>query len=391
MRLRRLALGLLKHALVLASPKPSNLLFGKWFGGPSWAGWRTILKAAQGQSLSESERAFFTSVSGGRTVPSQQVKELWVIAGRRSGKDSVSSGIAAHMAGSFQPNGLLRPGERATIACLACDRSQAAILHRYINGFFTENPALKALVSRETAVEGIELKNGVNIIVSASDFRAVRGRSYLLAVFDEAAYWRDEDTSLNPDREIYRSLAPGMTTIPQSLLIGITSPFKRSGLAYDRWQKCFGKDDPRVLVIHAPTTSLNPTLSESEIAAAMADDPLAARSDFYAEWRDDIAGYIPRELVERCVDRGVMVRPYERGRRYYAALDAAEGLSTNGDSFAAAIAYSQRDGDTELRCCAGCRNGNRPLTLQNAFVQYRAYLMSTFCTRSLVTTTQRDS
>jgi hypothetical protein len=290
------------------------LLFGRWFAGDSWKGWRTILKAAQGQPLSESERAFFASVAGGRSPPNKPVKELFCISGRRSGKDSVASGIAAHMAGSFQSNGLLRPGERATIACCAVDRTTSAILHRYISAYFREIPSLKALISRETS-EGLELKNGVDIVIATSDFRAVRGRSYLLCVMDELAFFRDEDSSTNPDKEIYRSLAPGMTTIPQSLLIGITSPFKRSGLAYDRWAKYFGKDDPRVLVIRAPTACLNPSIDESEIAAAMQDDPLAARSDFYAEWRDDLAGYIPRELLSRCVDPGVMVRPYERGRK----------------------------------------------------------------------------
>jgi hypothetical protein len=331
----------------IAQAFESDLLFGKWFAGPSWQGWRTILRATQGQPLAESERAFFASVAGDRAPPNKPVKEMWVVAGRRSGKDSVASGVAAHMAGSFQSNGILRPGERATVACLAVDRAQAAILHKYIRGYFTELPALKAMVRREVT-DGLELKNGVDIVVTTSDYRAVRGRSYLLAVLDEVAFWRDSETSLNPDREIFRSLAPGMVTLPQSLLIGITSPFKRSGLAYDRWQRYFGKDDDRVLVVHCPSVALNPTLAESEIAAAMADDPLAARSDFLAEWRDDLAGYIPRDLLERCVERGVMVRPYERGRRYYAFLDAAEGLSANGDSFAAAIAHAQRDRDTDL-------------------------------------------
>jgi hypothetical protein len=37
-------------------------LFQKWFDGPSWDGWRAILKATFGLSMSESERAFFRGV-----------------------------------------------------------------------------------------------------------------------------------------------------------------------------------------------------------------------------------------------------------------------------------------------------------------------------------------
>ena len=206
---------------------------------------------------------------------------------------------------------------------------------------------MRALVRRETA-DTIELKNGVDIAISTASYRAIRGRSYLAVIMDEVAVWHDENSSTNPDKEIFRSLRPGMATLPQSLLIGITSPFKRSGLTYERWSKYFGKDDPRVLVVHAPSTTFNPVLDEAEIAAAMADDPLAARSDFYAEWRDDLASYIPRDLIESSVDRDIIVRPYERGHRYFAFLDAAEGLSASGDSFAAAIAHNERHGDRDV-------------------------------------------
>jgi hypothetical protein len=64
-------------------------LFQPWFSGASWDGWRTILKAAFALPMTEDERAFFRSVAD-REPPARQVRELWIIAGRRAGKDSVA-------------------------------------------------------------------------------------------------------------------------------------------------------------------------------------------------------------------------------------------------------------------------------------------------------------
>jgi hypothetical protein len=99
-------------------------LFAPWFPGATWDPWRTILKGAFALPMTDDERAFFRSVAD-RDPPRQRVRELWIVAGRRAGKDSVASVIAAHAAAMFDGRRTLRPGERALVACLACDRDQA--------------------------------------------------------------------------------------------------------------------------------------------------------------------------------------------------------------------------------------------------------------------------
>jgi len=236
----------------------------------------------------------------------------------------------------------LRPGERATVALLAVDRNQSKVLRNYIKGYFAQVPSLQEMIIRENDT-GLELSNSVDIEITTSDYRSVRGRTYLCVVMDEIALWRGEDNTSNPDTEIYSAIRPGMATLPESLLIGISSVYRRSGLAYERWARYFGKDDARYLVILAPSASLNPTLDLGEIEAAMADDPASARADYLSQWRDDLSAYISRDLLEACVDKGLSVRPYESRHRYYAFDDAAQGISSRGDSYAAAVAH--RDGD----------------------------------------------
>src|ERR1700722_3093535 len=87
-------------------------LFAPWFPGDSWNGWRTILKAAFCLPMNEDETAFFKSVAGDRGLPAEMVRELWLIAGRRAGKDSIASAIAAFAAAMFNQQHRLRPGER---------------------------------------------------------------------------------------------------------------------------------------------------------------------------------------------------------------------------------------------------------------------------------------
>ena len=135
------------------------------------------------------------------------------------------------------------------MACLAVDRAQAQTVLGYIRSYFTELPALAAMVTAETA-EGLALNNCVDIVVLTSDFRSIRGRTVLCVIMDEVAYWPDEH-SRSPDREVYRAVRHGMAMLPQAMLIGITTAYRRAGIAYDRWAKHYGRNNKTILVIRA--------------------------------------------------------------------------------------------------------------------------------------------
>jgi hypothetical protein len=266
------------------------------------------------------------------------VKELWVVAGRRAGKDSVASLIIAYAAAIEQRHlGRLRPGERATVMCIACDREQAQIVKGYAESYFDEIPELEAMVERRTK-NGFLLNNGVEIVITTNSFRRVRGRTVLLAIFDEIAYWRDEE-SATPDIELYRAVLPSLVTLPGSMIIGITSPYRKAALAYQKYKKFFGQNDDDVLVVQAASQQLNPTIPDEDVAQALADDPAAARAEWLGEFRSDIDAFLSLELIEAAVDVGVKVRPPRSGVRYYAFVDAASGAGQ--DSFAAAIVHAE--------------------------------------------------
>jgi hypothetical protein len=291
--------------------------FGRWFGSDSWANWRVILKAAYALPMTPQELIAFGELGGGRDPPTKRVRELWIAAGRRAGKDSIASLLATFAATIEEAHvGRLRPGELATVQCLACDREQAGIVFAYIKAFFEEIPELKSLIVRETRL-GLELASGVHITVATNSFRQTRGRTISLSIFDECSFWRSEET-VSPDREVYRAVLPGLSTIPGAMIVGISSPYRKSGLLFDKWKQHFGKDTADVLVIQATSRQLNPTLDVSLVEQALEDDPAAARSEWLGEWRNDLASFIDVEMIEACTDRGVLVRPPRFGTRYVA-------------------------------------------------------------------------
>lgn len=310
-------------------------LFRPWFRGDSWNNWRSVLKATAALPMTDDEIEFFKSVAGGREPPRRRPRENWFVVGRRGGKDSIVSVIAEHVGATFNPKGMLRPGERALIACIAPDRETAKIIQRYIRAFFEEIPALAKMMQRVTD-DVVELTNSVDIAVLTGNFRTVRGRPILAAVLDEVALLRSDDSAA-PDVELYAALLPGMATIPQAQMFGISSPYAKAGLLYKKHTDHFGKDSDDVLVIQAPSHTMNPILDTRDRDRQMQEDPARARAEWYAEFRDDLVAFIDPVTVNRCVIKGRTVIDPARGVTYVAAVDPSGGSS---DSMTLAIAHA---------------------------------------------------
>ena len=189
--------------------------------------------------MSDDEREFFRTIAE-RDPPTSRVRELWIVAGRRAGKDSIACMISAHAAALFNQHDRLRRGERALVACLACNREQAQIVLNYTRSYFTDIPSLKSMVTRRVA-NGFELNNGVDIAIATNSFRSIRGRAILCAIFDEIGFWRDE-LSATPDEQVYAAVKPGMATLPGAMLIGISTPYRKAGLLYKKFSAHYGND-----------------------------------------------------------------------------------------------------------------------------------------------------
>src|SRR5262249_53215534 len=119
----------------------SRRLLGAGLGEiDTWQTWITVLKAAFGRPLDEAELEVFRSVAGNRAPPDSRVRELWAVAGRRSGKSRMAAAVAIYLA-LFQKH-KLAPGEKGMALVLAGSIDQAKTVFGYVRGFLEATPAL---------------------------------------------------------------------------------------------------------------------------------------------------------------------------------------------------------------------------------------------------------
>jgi len=314
--------------------------------GPSWAPWRTLAKCIDGVALDPQEVRFYTECTG-RTRPlTEPPAEIWVICGRRAGKSRFAGAMAVRSAVRRYPQ--LAEGETAVIALAATDREQARVLLNYARAPFTESDELRplvrrsawsvfrALVSRETRW-GFDLRTGVTVEVRSAHFGRVRGRSYGLAIGDEASFWQSEDGS-NPASEVLAAIRPGLATLNGQLVV-TTTPFSQSGPVFEAFQKYWGVDDPRILVWKAASRTMNPLLPESLVRDALERDPEAARSEWLAEFRDDVSALVTHAALRAVVRIGQPILPPVPGRTYKVFNDAATGGGQ--ESWAYSVAHEE--------------------------------------------------
>ncbi|WP_454105429.1 hypothetical protein [Marinobacter sp. MBR-105] len=335
-------------------------LFGDAFKGDSWETWRAVLSGAFALPMDDDRMATFKSVAGDREPPSERVRELWCIAGRRSAKTHTAAAIAVYLAtvgaAIERLTDKLSAGERGVIALLATDRNQAKVALNYIHGLFDASPALRGMIEKRGA-ESIDLNNRISVEVSTSNYRAIRGRTLLAVLLDECAFFRDSETSAANDKEIYRAAVPGLATTG-GMLIGISSPYAKRGLLFDKYRKHYGNDSD-ILVVKGPTTAFNPTLNPKIIEDALVDDPEAAKTEWLGEFREGVSSFLDRIVVDSCTRSKPLVVPPATGVTYFGFTDpAGGGKGPNADQFTLAIGYYDRKVAQVVVCGVWGRKGS---------------------------------
>ncbi|MBW4091913.1 MAG: hypothetical protein HIU82_12525 [Proteobacteria bacterium] len=317
----------------------SPALFRPWFKDlTTWHAWLTFIRALFALEMSAADLATFTACTGRAEAPTEPMREAWLCIGRRGGKSLVLAAIAVFLAVFRDWSDYIVPGESVAVLVIATDRKQARIIYRYARSMMTRIAVLKPLVAREDG-DVIELTNGLNIEVATASFRSVRGYTLVACLLDEIAYWRNEETSANPDTEILGALRPAMSTIPNSLLLAASSPYAKRGALYNMFRRYYAQPGP-VLVWKAPTKTMNPSFPQSVIEAAYEHDAAAAAAEYGAEFRSDIETFVSREVVDAATPLDRRELPPMSGANYVAFVDPSGG---SADSMTLAIAHRLPD------------------------------------------------
>jgi hypothetical protein len=91
-----------------------------------------------------------------------------------------------------------------------------------------------------------------------------------------------------------------------------------------------------VLVWKADTATMNPKIDPAIIAEAYDSDPEAARAEYGAEFRDDLADFVTREIVDSVTMWGRHELPVCPDIQYSAFCDPSGGIS---DSMTLAVGH----------------------------------------------------
>jgi hypothetical protein len=315
-------------------------LFGRTFGGPTFVAWRTVAKVLDGLPLTADELVIYREITHRDAAPTCPFAEGYLVKPRRSGGTLFAAAVGLHAAlQDYRER--LGPGEVATVAMIASDRRQARQLMNYVKGLIRASPLIAAEVENQTR-ETISFAHQVNLEVHTTSWRSTRGYSYAAVILDELAFFRD-DLSANPDVELVRAVRPGLLNL-NGRLLGLSSPHSKRGHLYDMFKRHFGRASD-VLVIQAGGPLLNPTLPEARLARQREEDPLAARSEQDALFRDELRQFLDDLLIDRAVLGGCLSRPRSVDFEYVAFVDPSGGRK---DAQTLAIAHQEIAGRVVL-------------------------------------------
>jgi hypothetical protein len=306
-------------------------LFGRTFGGPTFAAWRAVARILDGQPLDMEQLALYREITGRAEPPLNPFSEAYLVKPRRAGGTLFAAALGLHAALQDYRD-RLGPGEIATVAMIASDRRQARQLMNYVKGLIADSPMIAAEVCGDTA-ESITFSHRVRLEVHTTSFRSTRGFSYVCVVLDELAFYRD-DMSANPDVELVRAVRPGLANLG-GRLIGLSSPHARRGHLYAMYQAHYGKPSD-VLVMQATHTRMNPTIDPKIIERAMAEDPVAARSEWFGEFRSDVSQWLEDELLDAALEPGRL-----KSGTSYPAVAFVDMSGGRHDASALAIAHAE--------------------------------------------------
>jgi hypothetical protein len=183
----------------------------------------------------------------------------------------------------------------------------------------------------------IDLCGNVRIELRPATFISLRSATYLCILADEAAFWFTSTDFANPDTEVLAAAKPGLLTTGGPLVM-ISSAYAQKGELYEAWRRYFGPaGPPEILVAYGSSRDFNWSLPQEEIDRAIERDPVRNRAEYLSEWRSDVEGFIPREIIVACVGDYLELLP-QPGIAYRCFIDQASGVP-EGDSFAIAISH----------------------------------------------------
>lgn len=285
--------------------------FCAWIGVELRPGQRVVALVAYGgvdpQDLPDDERELARQLFGDIDEIPDGVREVInIAAGARAGKSYVLAALRLLHLALLVNLAVLAPGETAVGLIVAPTLKLARQTLGYVRGALG-HPNLQRFVKSEAA-ESIQIQRddehvvSVECLAAGAKGAAVRGRSLVGAVLEEAAMFRDAETGVVNDAEIYRAVAPRVIAGGQVIIP--STPWAEIGLLWDLHKQNWGHPIT-ALAIHAPTLLLrDDEHTRAYVAREEQRDPVNAAREFWARFMsgDATIFFDPRAIEEAAQD-----------------------------------------------------------------------------------------
>ena len=260
------------------------------------------------------------------------------------------------------------------VAIVARTREQARAVYGYS----------QAALERVGGITGVawthHLKTitGVRVLALANS-PSVRGYTVVSCVMDEIAHWNTAPTAGWTDKDLVTALRPAMVSIPDAVMVAVSSPWRRAGMLHDIYDGSWASPAERI-VWHGNTRSMNPTISQERIDEDIRLYPaLAAEyaADFFVSGDTWLPPYVlaPEKVATWPADRPPLDDYQRRKRsiRYVAFADTAGG-GQGGDAAALAIAHRETVDGVDRLMLDATRRVTAPFVPSNATLQFAELL-----------------
>ncbi len=302
----------------------------------SWNNWFVCLCCLYGIKIPKKYAPLVMQCTG-RSIESMPIagfKTALLLVGRRGGKSKISGLVAAFESCLSGREKFLSVGEKGLVTVVSPSRFQSGIIKSYIRAALSSPMLDQEVVKREG--DGYLLSNGILVQVLVGDFRLVRGFTQICVICDEICYMHlAEEGKIRSDTELISAVRPALITTGGKC-IAVSTKYQRKGWAFKTWKKNFKNENGKILVWDAPSMLMNPTLDQSVIDEAMQEDRASALAEFGGQWRENIANWLPREVIEAVVKRGRLELLPRTGEKYRGFVDVSGGRQ---ESSSLAIAH----------------------------------------------------